>query len=677
MIRFENIEIKFGDRTIINRLNCEFGKGINIVYGPSGCGKSSLLELLFSNLSPSHGKVHIPPSTSFSYCGNHGSMFYERDLLWNLLHLLGINGLTPRLSDLAKALNAENLLHTKINTLSGGERKKIELLFCFSKQADVYVLDEPTAGLDDQSKKALLGYLEEIRWQACFIIASHAPLEGLAPDVMVALRNGEGVVFGLAKEPICPAMAQPHKIGFFDCLRHFFARRLGLNIFEAVSSFLFVCSLLLFTSIIPPSREEQERIAAYNDPYPELLFSGTVDGLDYESFVGYARDSEFLALPFVTATDDNYDETGGYLINYDGDEFLLFQKNDGLNGFNLSQGFSYSDEGVTVENKFRFVEEDDKELDFLRPYRLFQKVLSSENAAILLCPNECFAPVVVSLSNGDFHSNNAIDQGNGTIAALPPLSLAKLSYSTWEIDEIGFSPLYGGEIEVIDEADYFLSLPGGSGKVNLLTSSATLSCVEGEGKVSIGAYCYLLTCAGSLRLYSQPLGYMGFPKSSLNAIDFSELFSPYTIGYNKDALYVERMIFLVLAIGFSLAYLIVIATSLSSKKNDDLLFILKISGLQKKKANGKYAILCSVCPTINLIIGYILYFACFIPVFNSKQALVDYPNGYGNLGALYEGMRELPFYNPNWLALIPLAILLISLAKAAIDIRKSQNKTHI
>ena len=173
MIRFENIEIKFGDRTIINHLNCEFGKGINIIYGQSGCGKSSLIELLFSNISPSQGKVHIPQGTSFSYCGNRGSMFYERDLLWNLSHLLGINDLSPRLFELAKALNAEELLHTKINALSGGERKKTELLFCFSKQADVYVLDEPTAGLDDQSKKALLDYLEEVKEQACFIIASH------------------------------------------------------------------------------------------------------------------------------------------------------------------------------------------------------------------------------------------------------------------------------------------------------------------------------------------------------------------------------------------------------------------------------------------------------------------------------------------------------------------------
>ena len=670
MIRFENVAISFGEKEVIKRFDCELGKGINVIYGPSGSGKSSLLDALLSSLSPNKGEITFPKDAVFSYCGPHNSMFYEHSLKWNLSRLLGVSTLSPELERLSEAMDAKKLTEQRINSLSGGERKKTELLFCLAKEADVYVLDEPSSGLDEDSKGALMNYLSKQRAKACFVIASHDPLQRLNPETQIKIENGEGVVLSSNPIPFIHSSPKSHSLKLFDCFRHAFSRKLALNIIETASAFLSAAMLLLCFAILPPSYVRQGEIAAYNDPNEGLLFTGNTEDFGYADFEQYADQSELLALAFVSKSDSEYySETGGYLIPYEGDGFLLFQKTDGTgNGFNLSPDFSYVEGKDTIDGQFEFIEQDDGQLDFLRPYSLFQDVVSSSAGAILLCPIECFAPVVASLANGDFHSNNSITSGSGFIQ-LPSLSLAPISYSR-ETDTLGFNPLLYQDLEVVDEQGYFLSLPRDGDSVRLHFSSASIPCQNGKASISVGAYCYLSVCSSAQNRNMNHLGFLGYNKATLDSINFRKVSPSLTFKYNESSLHIERTSFLVVAIGLSLIHISVFIASLASKKVDDLPFILRLAGASEKRKVAVSLFASSFAAAISVAAAYLLYFACFIPLFNVVQAGLDYPNGYVELGPLYEGIGSLPFYQASWQALIPLLFVLLPLFKSTIAKRK-------
>lgn len=670
MIRFENVAISFGEKEVIKRFDCEFGKGINVIYGPSGCGKSSLLGALLSALSPNKEKITYPQDAVFSYCGPHNSMFYEHSLRWNLSHLLGISALSPDLEELSQGMDAMKLMEQRINSLSGGERKKTELLFCLAKEADIYVLDEPFSGLDEDSKGALTDYLSKERAKGCFVIASHDLLDDLNPDTQIKIEDGEGLI--LTSKPVCfdHAAPKPRSIKLLDCFRHAFSRKLGLNIIETATAFLSAAMLLLYFSILPPNYARQGEIEAYNDPNESLLFTGNAEHFDYEDFEQYANQSELLSLTFVSESDSEYyPETGGYLIPYEGDDFLLFQKTDGAgNGFNLSPEFSYVEGSNVIDGRFEYIEEEDETLDFLRPYSLFQNLISSNAGAILLCPRNCFAPVVTSLANGDFHSNNYMPSGSGFIQ-LPSLLLAPISYSP-ETDSLGFNPFFRQDLKVVDEQGYFLSLPKTEDSVNLHYSGANVPCQNGKASISVGAYCYLSVCSSAQNRNANHLGFLGYNKATLDSIDFRKLSPASTFEYNESSLQIERTSFLVVAIGLSLIHLSVFIASLASKKIDDLPFILSLAGASKKRKVAVSLFASSFAVAISIAAAYLLYFACFIPLFNAVQAGLDYPNGYVELGPLYEGISSLPFYQASWLALIPLLFILLPSLKSTIAKRK-------
>ena len=674
MIEVNGVCLSFSGRTILSGFDCRFGIGLNLLSGPSGCGKSSLISMILGQLSPDEGEIKLPRGCVVSYCGNRKSMFYEHSLRWNLRRFLRLESLPDELLALADEMSAGDLLDRPAGGVSGGQRRKIEVLFCLAKRADVYVMDEPFSGLDKASKEALSEYLESIRERACFIIVNHDPTIDLAPDCSVTIADGKAICRGEPRPFVVSSgmkRANP-KISPFSCLRHYFESHRGFFVSEILLAFACLLACFACLAVNPPSSSEAIRASIAADPDAGMLFGGEVKTVDYDSFASLVGESAAVVLPFAAydESDYSYGETGGYVIPYDGTAFLLAQGSDGGAGFSLSKDFSYVDGGFVVHGSFDFVDAFDQRLSFLMDYSLFDKAVDSGRYAFFLCPKEEFESVVCSLVNGDFSSTNTVEIGDGEFALLPPIGLAQVGFNEWT-GRVGFSLTGSKRIEVVPGDEYRLSLDWPANRVGLITSEETVPCEMGDYSMSFSTYLYLAFCASSLRYYGNPLAYLGFAKDSIP--EFASSLTPlFGIEYHEQTLSQVRYWLLGCSIGLSLIYLVVFISSspLYRRPSEDINEVLSMNGVVE--ARRKALIVFSECfwPIIGLAISAVAYLAGMIPLFNFLQFDIDYGLSYASLGSAFAGVGMVSFYSPSALAVIMCALPILSLSRALLVLLK-------
>ena len=182
-IRCDSISFKRSGKTIIDNFSYSFKKG-NIYYiqGQNGVGKTTLIDLLLGMFIGEYtGNIYYNHVDIKNL--NMSKIRYEKiSVLEQTPYLIKGNiidniFLTERHTN---KIFQNNFLPQKVdgifssgNALSGGERQKIGLLRMFAKEADVYIMDEPTASLDQVSKNCLYHELYGLKKDKIIIIISH------------------------------------------------------------------------------------------------------------------------------------------------------------------------------------------------------------------------------------------------------------------------------------------------------------------------------------------------------------------------------------------------------------------------------------------------------------------------------------------------------------------------
>ena len=201
MIELREVSLSFANRKVLDGFSCGFYKGLNWLDGESGSGKSSIIKMILGDLKPDKGEV-------------------VRDFQTNLRKFASLSQLPERLQRLAEDFDAVKLFNTRIYRLSGGERKKLELLVALAEPADLYILDEPFSSLDRSSKDALAAYLIETKGQRNYLVVNHDSDTPLPYDHKVAIANGKAEA-PAAGSPIEPEVdGVKAKVSLWDSLRH-------------------------------------------------------------------------------------------------------------------------------------------------------------------------------------------------------------------------------------------------------------------------------------------------------------------------------------------------------------------------------------------------------------------------------------------------------------------------
>ena len=205
------------------------------LLGPNGAGKTTTISILTTILSPTAGKVSIAgydvnknasavrqqigvifqnPSLDLNLTAEENIRFHAN--LYNLYPYLPSYSLMPqpykdKVMELAKVLGLEKDLHKPVKTLSGGMKRKLEIIRSLMHRPKVLFLDEPTTGLDPVSRQNLWKYLQDIRktQDITIFLTTHYLEEAEASDYICIMDEGTIVAKGTPAE-IKKSLIQNH-----------------------------------------------------------------------------------------------------------------------------------------------------------------------------------------------------------------------------------------------------------------------------------------------------------------------------------------------------------------------------------------------------------------------------------------------------------------------------------
>jgi ATP-binding cassette subfamily F protein uup len=182
-----------GGRTLIEPVSVSFQAGDRVgVVGPNGAGKSTLLDIVAGRLVPSHGRVDRGATVKIGYYDQLGR---DLDPAARVRDVVAGEKGEPSLADLSLMRRFwfdGDVQFAPIATLSGGERRRLQLLLTLVDQPNVLLLDEPTNDLDLDTLRAIEDFLEN--WKGIVVAVSHdrAFLDRVT-DELLALDGRGGV----------------------------------------------------------------------------------------------------------------------------------------------------------------------------------------------------------------------------------------------------------------------------------------------------------------------------------------------------------------------------------------------------------------------------------------------------------------------------------------------------
>jgi len=177
-----------------------------VAVGPNGIGKTTFVRLLAGELSPDRGTV-MTEGIKVSYKPQHVKPTYEGTVESLLRKVAGSSYSSPYFrAEVVKRLGIERLLDRYLDELSGGELQKVAIAACLGREADIYLIDEPSAFLDVEARFAAAKAIRR-RIQGenkAVIVVEHdlLTIEAVADRIMVF--SGQPGIEGHASRPMDP-----------------------------------------------------------------------------------------------------------------------------------------------------------------------------------------------------------------------------------------------------------------------------------------------------------------------------------------------------------------------------------------------------------------------------------------------------------------------------------------
>lgn len=209
MLKIEHLTKSYGEKKAVNDLSFKVKEGEFFAFlGVNGAGKSTTINIICGQLSKDSGRVEI--------CGTDidkdsdrikrslGVVFQSsvldkdlsvRDNLESRAALYGIHGaeFKKKLSYLSGLLEFEDLLRRPVGKLSGGQRRRIDIARALLHNPKILILDEPTTGLDPQTRKLLWQVIGTLRRDTglTVFLTTHYMEEAADADYVVILDKGQ------------------------------------------------------------------------------------------------------------------------------------------------------------------------------------------------------------------------------------------------------------------------------------------------------------------------------------------------------------------------------------------------------------------------------------------------------------------------------------------------------
>lgn len=218
IIEIKNLHKSFGDVHAVDDLSLEIRRGELFAFlGVNGAGKSTTISMICGTLKRDSGEIEVcgydPEGSIAEISGRMGVVFQSsvldaplsvRDNLRSRAGLYGIKGdaFNERFSELAKLLKFEEFADRQVGKLSGGQRRRIDIARALIHHPDLLILDEPTTGLDPQTRRLMWDVIRGIRQNEglTVLLTTHYMEEAADADYVVIIDAGKKIAYGTPLE---------------------------------------------------------------------------------------------------------------------------------------------------------------------------------------------------------------------------------------------------------------------------------------------------------------------------------------------------------------------------------------------------------------------------------------------------------------------------------------------
>ncbi len=214
----DDVRFRYGEREALRGVSLAVERGeIFGLLGPNGGGKTTMFRILSTLLVPTGGSVRVfdhdlcrEPHHVRTHLGvvfQQPSLDPKLTVLENIRHhghLYGLYGssLRQRAERLLVRLGLADRARDRVETLSGGLQRRVELAKALVHQPELLVLDEPSTGLDPGARRDFIGYLHQLREQEGVTVAltTHMMDEAERCDRVGILHHGQLAALGTPEE---------------------------------------------------------------------------------------------------------------------------------------------------------------------------------------------------------------------------------------------------------------------------------------------------------------------------------------------------------------------------------------------------------------------------------------------------------------------------------------------
>lgn len=205
MIKIQHISKQYDKHFVLSDINLTFQTGELIaLVGENGAGKSTLMRIICGYIPPTEGQVFIwknninqnrikalkhigyVPEISCLY----GEMVVYDFLMW-VANIWQIETPHDAISFVAEKMQIIDVLTEKIETLSKGYKKRVEIASAILHKPDFLILDEPTDGLDPNQKHYIRTFIKQYAKEHIVLLSTHVLEDTSTADRIIMLSHGK------------------------------------------------------------------------------------------------------------------------------------------------------------------------------------------------------------------------------------------------------------------------------------------------------------------------------------------------------------------------------------------------------------------------------------------------------------------------------------------------------
>lgn len=205
MIKISNISKNFGKKIALSDINLSLNIGeIVALIGENGAGKSTLMRIMTGYLAPSCGCVSVFGNDieknrlkALSYIGYvpelsvlYGDMIVYDFLDW-ISNIWNIKNASSAISDVAKQMDIVDVLTERIDNLSKGYKKRVEIASAILHKPQFLILDEPTDGLDPNQKYDIRLFMKNYAKDHSVLVSTHVLEDADVANRVIMMKKGK------------------------------------------------------------------------------------------------------------------------------------------------------------------------------------------------------------------------------------------------------------------------------------------------------------------------------------------------------------------------------------------------------------------------------------------------------------------------------------------------------